>query len=183
MLKKTIEFEDYNGLQITEDFYFNLTKAELVELQMSSKDGFAETLQKIIASSDGQQIIDHFKKIILMAYGVKSDDGRRFVKTQELRDEFSQTEAYSTLFIELATSSDAAAAFINGVIPTGMAQEAQEAQENVVELPTAVPQLEESDKTDTRPPWIRENREPTTHELLTMDKAQIVEAMNHKNKT
>ncbi len=123
MLKKTIVYEDYNGNEVTEDFYFNLSKAELVELQLSTKIGFAETLQEIIKAEDGQQIIDHFKKIILMAVGQKSEDGRRFIKTQEIRDDFSQTEAYSQLFVDLATNAEGAAEFIKGIVPLEPSQQ------------------------------------------------------------
>src|SRR6188768_4071496 len=114
MIKKTITFEDYNGTSRTEDFFFNLSKAELVELELSKKGGLAEFMKEIVASDDGQLIIEMFKKIVLLAYGQKSDDGRRFIKTPEMRSEFEQTEAYSELFVELATNADAAAAFING---------------------------------------------------------------------
>lgn len=122
MLKKTITYEDFNGEEVTEDFYFNLSPAELVELEVSAQDGFAETLKKIIAEENGKLIIEHFKKIILLSYGQKSEDGKRFIKSQELRDAFSQTNAYSALFVELATSANAAADFINGVVPAKMAQ-------------------------------------------------------------
>ena len=120
MLKKTITFEDFNGKTITEDFYFHLSKSELVELEMSEKDGLAETLKQIVVTNDGRRIIDAFKSIILAAYGIKSDDGRRFIKSEHLREEFAQTEAYSVLFIELATDAGAAAAFVNGVVPASL---------------------------------------------------------------
>lgn len=122
MLKKSITFEDFDGNMRTEDFYFNLTKAELVELELSEKKGLAETLKEIVASNDGALIVEKFKTIILLAYGQKSEDGRRFIKTQALKDEFAQTAAYSELFIELATDADAAARFIKGIVPqSGMA--------------------------------------------------------------
>jgi hypothetical protein len=123
MLKKTIRYTDYNGKDVQEDFYFNLTKAELVELEAGTKGGLAESLQAIIDSGDNHEIIEHFKRIILASYGVKSEDGRRFIKTQELRDEFSQMEAYSELFIELATVNSAAVEFISGVVPASLSQE------------------------------------------------------------
>jgi hypothetical protein len=124
VLKKTITYEDFNGETVSEDFFFHLSKAELVELEMSHKGGLSVSLQRIVASEDNKSIIDEFKNIILTAYGKRSDDGRRFVKNQELRDEFVSTEAYSTLFMELVTDTDAAVEFINGIIPTGMAEEA-----------------------------------------------------------
>ena len=148
MLKKKITYKDYNDRTVVEDFYFNLTKAELVELQLSEKDGFSEALAKIVKSEDGKMIVEHFKKIILLSYGEKSEDGRRFKKTVELREEFSQTEAYSNLFVDLATDANAAAAFINGIVPAGMIEESKAAIQNV-ELPTAAPILEDTTQEDT----------------------------------
>lgn len=117
MLKRTITYPDYNGGTRTEDFYFNLTQAEITEMELSVDGGLVEMINRIVAAQDGRQIIATFKDIILRAYGEKSPDGKRFVKSQELRDAFSQTEAYSKLFMELATDADAAAAFVNGIVP------------------------------------------------------------------
>jgi hypothetical protein len=127
MLKKTITYEDFNGETVSEDFFFHLSKAELVELEMSHLGGLSESLQKIIDAEDNKQIIAEFKNIILTAYGKRSSDGRRFTKNQELRDEFISTEAYSALFMELVTDTDAAIEFINGIIPAGMTEEAAKA--------------------------------------------------------
>lgn len=124
MLKKTITYTDFNGEEVSEDFFFHLSKAELVELEMSHQGGLSEALKRIVAAEDGKSIIAEFKNIILGAYGQKSEDGRRFIKNQQLRDEFESTEAYSVLFMELVTKTDAAIEFINGVIPAGMAEEA-----------------------------------------------------------
>lgn len=120
MLKKTITFTDYNGVERTEDHYFNLTKAEVMEMEMSTSGGLAEMIQRIVAAQDAPAIIKIFKDLVLKAYGQKSPDGRRFIKTEELRKEFEQTEAYSQLFMELATDADAAAAFVNGIIPVDL---------------------------------------------------------------
>lgn len=117
MLKRTITYPDYNGGSRTEDFYFNLTQAEITEMELSVDGGLIEMITRIVAAQDGKQIIATFKDIILRAYGEKSPDGKRFIKSQELRDAFSQTEAYSQLFMELATNADAAAAFVNGIVP------------------------------------------------------------------
>ena len=124
MLKKTITYEDFNGDTVSEDFFFHLSKAELVELELSHQGGLSEALQRIVDAEDGKSIVAEFKNIILGAYGKRSDDGKRFVKNQTLREEFESTEAYSTLFMELVTDADAAAEFINGIIPQGMAEEA-----------------------------------------------------------
>lgn len=118
MLKKTITYTDYNGTERTEDHYFNLTEAEVMEMEMSTTGGLAEMIQRIVAAQDAPAIIKIFKELILNAYGQKSPDGKRFIKNQDLRDEFAQTEAYSKLFMELATDADAAAKFVNGIMPT-----------------------------------------------------------------
>lgn len=120
MLKKTITYNDYNGTERTEDFYFNLSKAELMEMEMGTTGGLAEMIQKIVAAQDSPAIIKIFKDLVLKAYGEKSADGRRFVKSDELANEFSQTEAYSILFMELATDADAAAKFVNGIVPADL---------------------------------------------------------------
>lgn len=117
MLKKNIKYADYDGNDRAEDFYFNLNKAEVIELQLGTVGGLTKTLEKIVQEKDTSRIIEYFKTIILKAYGEKSADGRRFIKSQELRDAFEQTEAYSELFMELASDAKMAAEFINGVLP------------------------------------------------------------------
>jgi len=117
MLKKTITYTDYNGNERTEDFYFNLSKAEIMEMEMSTAGGLTEMIQKIVAAQDAPAIIKVFKELILKAYGEKSPDGKRFIKSEELSTAFSQTEAFSQLFMELATDADAAAKFVNGIVP------------------------------------------------------------------
>lgn len=117
MLKKTITYTDYNGTERTEDFYFNLTKAEVMEMEMGIEGGMTEMITKIIAAKDAPAIIAIFKKLILKAYGEKSADGKRFIKSEEISTAFSQTEAYSDLYMELATNADEAAKFVNGIIP------------------------------------------------------------------
>ncbi len=124
MLKKTITYKDFNDNDVSEDLYFHFSKAELVELELSYEGGLEVAIQRIVKAQDGKAIINEFKKIILGSYGQRSEDGRRFVKNQELRDEFESTEAYSTLFMELVTSAEAAAEFVNGIVPQGMAEEA-----------------------------------------------------------
>lgn len=121
MIKETITFEDYNGVTRTEDFHFNLTKAEVMEMEMSQHGGMAEMIQRIVAEQNAPAIIKIFKDLVLKAYGKKSDDGRRFIKNEQLREEFSQTEAYSQLFMKLATDADAAAKFVNGIMPADLA--------------------------------------------------------------
>lgn len=117
MLKKTITYVDYNGSERTEDFYFNLTRAEIMEMELSTTGGLSEMITRIVAAQDAPAIIKVFKELILKAYGQKSADGKRFVKSAVLSEEFEQTEAYSILFMELATNADAAAKFVNAIVP------------------------------------------------------------------
>ena len=130
MIKKTMTYTDFNGTERTEDFYFNLTKAEVMEMEMSTKGGLAEMIQRIIAAQDQPAIIKIFKDLIIRSYGVKSPDGKRFIKNNEVVDEFVQTTAFSDLFMELATDADKAAEFINGVVPADMAKQIQTASKN-----------------------------------------------------
>ena len=120
MLKKTVTYVDYNGVERTEDFYFNLSKAEVTEMELSVEGGFSKMLEEIVKSNDNARIIELFKEMVLKAYGEKSADGRRFVKSKELAEAFSQTEAYSEIFMELALDEKAAAAFVNGIMPANM---------------------------------------------------------------
>lgn len=122
MLKKTITYTDFNGVNRTEDFYFNLTNAELTELEMSRKGGLTAYIERISNTQEAPELIKLFKEIIALAYGVKSDDGRRFIKNQAVLEDFTQTEAYSSLFMELATDADAAAKFISGILPADKAK-------------------------------------------------------------
>lgn len=117
MLKRTIKYTDYNGTERTEDFYFNLTKAELTEMELSTSGGLSEMIKTITSKLDAPAIMKVFKDLILRSYGEKENDGRRFVKSKELSIAFSQTEAYSQLFMELVTDAEKAAAFVEGIAP------------------------------------------------------------------
>ena len=120
MLKKTVTYVDYNGVERTEDFYFNLSKAEVAEMEMSVEGGFSKMLEEIVKTNDNVRIMELFKQMVLKAYGEKSADGKRFVKSKELSEAFSQTEAYSEIFMELALDEKAAAAFVNGIMPANL---------------------------------------------------------------
>lgn len=124
MLKKIITYNDYNGNERTEDFYFNLSKAEALEMEMSTTGGLSEMARKIVAAQDTPALIKLFKEFILKAYGEKSPDGKRFMKSEELSTAFSQTEAYTQLFMELSTDADAAAKFFNGIAPADTSKSA-----------------------------------------------------------
>lgn len=131
MLKKTITYNDYNGVERTETYYFNLSKAEIAEMELSHDGGITELLKKIVEEKNGSQMIAFWKDFILRSYGEKSLDGKRFMKNQEIRDSFVSTEAYSELFMELATNTEAAINFVNGVLPTNAAQNTQQQKQEL----------------------------------------------------
>ena len=126
MLKKTINYTNYNGEQKTKDCYFNLTKAEIAEMELEIPGGMAANLKQITEAKDTPSLVKIFKNLILRSYGVKSSDGERFIKNQQVREEFEQSEAYSELFMELATNADSAAEFVNGIIPADLANKVKE---------------------------------------------------------
>lgn len=188
MLKKTITFDDLDGNSLTEDFYFNLSKAEITEMELSQKGGLSAYLQKIVKTEDTKELITIFKELIVKSVGRRSDDGRRFVKNQEITDDFMQTEAYSELFMELATRSQSAVEFIKGIFPAGLEKEmeklvADRAAEagktadtaetaDIKELPSTEPEV---------PSWITEGREPTDKEVREATPEQLRLAYQRKN--
>ena len=120
MLKKTVTYVDYNGVERTEDFYFNLSKAEVTEMELSVRGGLSAMLEELVKSGDNARIVEIFKDLVLRSYGEKSADGKRFIKSKELSEAFSQTEAYSEIFMELSLDEKAAAAFVNGILPSNL---------------------------------------------------------------
>lgn len=124
MVVEKIKYTDFNGLEREEEFMFNLTEAEITEMELTTDGGLSDSIKKIIAAQDTPQIIKVFKMLLLKSYGEKSADGRRFVKSEKLSEEFSQTNAYSQLFMKLATDDKAAVAFINGIMPDSMQEKA-----------------------------------------------------------
>lgn len=120
MLKRTITYPDLDGVMHTEDFYFNLNQSEIVEFEAMTKHGLSKTLKRAMEEEDRSVIIPIVKELILRSYGQKSFDGKRFVKNQELRDDFYQSEAYNLLFMELMQSVEAQQAFVVGVMPAAM---------------------------------------------------------------
>lgn len=126
MIKKTIKYTDYDDVERSEDFWFNLSKSELMEMNFSKEGGMEKVLRRIIDTQDMKGLIDVFQDIIMRSYGEKSDDGKRFVKIRDghrLAEDFAQTPAYDELYMELATDDKAAAEFINGLIPKSLAKE------------------------------------------------------------
>ena len=142
MLKKLIKYTDYDGRERSENFYFYMSKAELMEMELGTVGGMQNLIQLIIDKQDIPKIMEAFKTIILKAYGEKSPDGRRFIKSAELSEAFSQTEAYSNLYMELITDANAASAFINGIVPDDIARAAMESKKEREAVSEEVPQEE-----------------------------------------
>lgn len=117
MLKKTVTYTDYNGEECTETYRFNLNRAEVLDMQMTTIGGYTEKLQALIDAKNTAELYRLFKDLVLRSYGIVSEDGKRFIKSDKLREEFEQTEAYVTIYMELATNTDKAIEFINGITP------------------------------------------------------------------
>lgn len=128
MLKKLINYTDYNGNERSENFYFNLSESELMDMELSTVGGFREMIQLMIDKQDTQKIIEAFKMIIMKAYGEKSADGRRFIKSKELSEAFTQTDAYNKLYMELISDANAAADFMSHIVPASIQVKAEEAE-------------------------------------------------------
>lgn len=137
MIIKTVPYKDYNGNQVTEDFYFHFSEAELMEMQLGEHGGFNQRVQNIINASDQPALIKLVKQFVLDAYGVKSADGKRFMKNDELRTAFLENPAYSIIFMELARDDVKAAEFVNGVVPDHMKKDVAEAIKNGTSAITA----------------------------------------------
>lgn len=132
MVVKRIDYVDFNGVKRSENFLFNFMESEIQEMNLRYPDGGLKgRLQKIIDEQDPDTIVDYFKSLIMDSYGVKSDDGKRFEKSKELSEAFSQTRAYSKLFMELSTNTQAAIEFVNGIIPKVQDLPADAAPENI----------------------------------------------------
>lgn len=138
MYKKTIAYTDFFGEEREEDFYFHFSEAELSKMELSTTGGISRFVEKIIQTKDNPKLVDMFEDFILSAYGEKSEDGRRFIKSDELSTAFKQTPAYSILFMQLITDADELARFINEVVPKNisekMAESAKEAGVEVLEF-------------------------------------------------
>jgi len=151
MYKKTINYTDFNGVDRKEDFYFNFMKAELVEMNMSTGGGLKSFIERITNTQDQIELIKLFKELVLKAYGIKSDDGKRFIKKapdgHRLADDFSETEAFTELYMELAGDSSKAAAFINGIIPSDIKIDEKDIPADIRELQNKV--LGEGTETDS----------------------------------
>lgn len=178
MLKKTMTYSDVDGNPVTEDFYFNLNRAELVELQasMPGDEGMMGYLTQVVQSKNNAEIFRLFKMIIGKCYGRRSEDGKSFVKKQEYLDEFFGTEAFSDLVMGFFQDTNSASDFINSVMPAGLAKEAQKTQTVALPAEKYVPAFD----ADELPAWQLEGRLPTKAEISKMSPDEIVLAMNAK---
>lgn len=120
MIKKTIQYVDFNGEEQVEDFYFNLSKAEIAEMELSKTGGLSTYIKRITAAKNSKELVEIFKDLLIRSVGRRSDDGKRFIKNDEIREEFTSSEAYSTIFMELAFQEEAAIEFMHGVVPAGL---------------------------------------------------------------
>lgn len=143
MYRKKVTYTDFNGQEVTDTLYFNLTEVELMEMQLRNGD-MEEMLERISKSKDLYQIVSTIKDIICSSYGEKSLDGKRFVKSKELTDAFKASEAYSVLFTELMQDENAAAEFINGIMPASI--QAAAAAERAKQQASALPQGVDTEK-------------------------------------
>ena len=123
MIVKTVTYEDFNGNERTEDFYFNMTEAEAAEKEWSVNGGWTALLKRAVQTQDQAELIKIFKEFVIDAYGVKSIDGKTMDKSEEVKKAFASSAAYSKIFMELARSDEAAAEFINGVLPAAVKME------------------------------------------------------------
>jgi len=152
VLKKSITYHDLDGKELAEDFYFNLTKAEIAKMELVEPGGLAKKLQGILAEEDRRKILDTFEMIIKQTVGRRSEDGKRFIKTPEITNEFMQTEAYSVLFMEMVTDAEAAAAFIVGVVPSDVSKiVTDKINSGVIQLPSEETSKKEFIRTITDP--------------------------------
>lgn len=184
MLHKPITYTNYNDEVVTEDFYFNLSRAELIEMEAGVSGGYADILMNIVKSEDNARIMAEFKKLLTMSIGKKSADGNQFNKTDEIRNAFLESEAYSELIIEFFTNQAMAAEFVNGVMPksTGLPEtpvtpSTETTGQIAIPAEGDTPAPAEEDK---RPLWLKEGRDPTPQELQKMDKNEMALAYQMK---
>jgi hypothetical protein len=128
VLKKTITYTDFNGVEQTEEFHFHLSAEKLLELEATLPGGFEKYVEQIMESQDGARILELFKRLIASSIGKVSEDGKQFVQNDKIREAFTQTNAYTALFLELGSSAETAAAFFNGIVPKDLAAQAEKMQ-------------------------------------------------------
>lgn len=192
MLKKSITYKDLDDNDVTEVFEFHLSRAEMAEMALSKEGkagGFDVWIRTLVEAQDGEVLTQTFKKILLSTIGKRSEDNKRFIKNDEIRDHFLQSDAYSVLFMELMTDADKMAEFINGVVPTDMREETKKnIQKAVAEgtVPAAfaekavstesIGSTNAAESKDDRPEWLKAGRVPTEAELKGASQEHILEA-------
>lgn len=192
MLKREITYKDLDDNDITETFWFHLSKAEMAEMALAKEGGdggFDAWIKKIIGAKNGQVVVDTFKQILLSTIGQRSDDNKRFIKNDQIREDFLNSDAYSVLFMELVTDADKMSQFINGVVPSNMRDEvakkiAEGPDISTMQGPAA--RVEEKRTVeapkDDRPEWLKDpNRVPTESELRGATTEQMMEAFRRKS--
>ncbi len=206
MLKKTISYVDYDGDSHTEDFYFHLSKRELVLLQSNSahKDGISGEWTEVVKSGHGGRIMEIFDRLIVSSFGRRSEDNKSFMKSPAISEEFKHSAPYDVLFMELVTNADAGSTFFNGVVPADMAKAAMEEAKilnmtgsekfagHLKDVQTTHTDLVESKKVKldpngiewdidlNQPMWVTENRVPTKKEIIAATPEQMVIAMGRR---
>jgi len=169
VLKKSVTYEDFNGNEVTEEFAFHLSKAELVEMEAERRGGLAAYLQHIVDSNDGAAIINAFKDLLTRSIGKVSEDGKRFVKTPEIQEDFMASPAYSELFMALATDAEDAATFVNGIIPQGLGDQVAEIG--------AIPQPPQRKREDVERTPVKEPKFLTQAEARELSGDELIEKM------
>jgi hypothetical protein len=177
MFKKTVTYQNFNDETVSKDFYFHMSKAELLEM---AADGnvMMERIKRIIAANDGKAILKEFRELIWASVGIRSEDGNRFVKDNDAKRELFESPAFDELLMELATSADAGADFVRQLIPEKMQKEMQKQLEKQQGTETAPNPF--ADKEDKRPAWEREHRHPTDAEVREMSKEELVRAIQFR---
>lgn len=174
MFKKTITFEDFNGVKQTQDFYFHLSKGELVA--MAANDSIQKRLKRITEAQDGGAILEEFRQLIRLAVGVRSEDGARFIKDDLAKSQLLDSPAFDEMLMELATNTNASVEFVQQLIPEKLQREmADQLKIDTTATPDPFAQT-----TDNRPAYQKEHRKPTTHELHAMTKEQLTEAFAYR---
>lgn len=166
VIKKTLHYHDLDGKPLVDDFWFHITKARLAEWQLTSDEDLETKLTRIVQSRNGQVIINTFKDILRMSYGIRHEDGVRFIQSDELYEAFEQTDAYSELFMELVTNADSAAVFIKGIVPADLAEK----------MPSEIPNDAKVTHLPTPPDYSAMSRE----DLLAVFDQLRAESMNEK---
>lgn len=140
MLIRPITYEDFNENEVTETFHFHLAKSEIIDLEVEYKQGYREMIEEIIKTDDRKELVAQFKKIILLTYGVRSEDGKSFIKDEELTKKFAQSAAFESLYMEFLTKDGTAIEFLTGVLPRDLRREIEAADKNTSQgTPTPTP--------------------------------------------